>query len=96
MKYRNSIYCDETSQLTLPRWSCQACQVRDAHIDILQPEVSDSSEDFKIHGPDPTDGEIAVNVTEERFSLVKSEICLNNDTQGEIFYKKQVTIFSQK
>ena len=47
----------------------------DAHIDILQPEVSDSSEDFKIHGPDPTDGEIALNVTktEERFSLVKSE-----------------------
>ena len=47
----------------------------DAHIDILQPEVSDSSEDFKIHGPDPADGEIPLNVTktEERFSLVKSE-----------------------
>ena len=96
MKYRNSIYCDETSQLTLPRWSCQACQVRDAHIDILQPEVSDSSEDFKIHGPDPTDGEIGLNVTEERSSLVKSEICLNNDNQRKNYYKKQVTIFSKK
>ena len=74
MKYRNSIYCDETSQLTLPRWSCQACQVRDAHIDILQPEVSDSSEDFKIHGPDPTDGEIALNVTEEKNDLLWSNL----------------------
>ena len=74
MKYRNSIYYVETIQLTLPRWSCQACQVQDAHIDILQPEVSDSSEDFKIHGPHPTDGEIALNVTEEKNDLLWSNL----------------------